>query len=141
MGHPILLYDGVCGLCTRLVQFILQRDRSAVFRFASLQSDFAAQTLAQHAVGSTLETVYLVPDDDPPKQQSESLLLRSEAVIFVLTKLGGIWPGAAFLLRLIPRSIRDWGYNLVARHRYRVFGRYEACPPPSPETRSRFLDW
>lgn len=140
MGHPILLYDGVCGLCNRLVQFVLRRDRSAVFRFASLQSEFAAQTLARHGVDSKLETVYVVPDADPPKQQTESLLQRSDAIIFVLTKLGGIWPAAAFLLRLIPHPVCDWGYDLVARHRYRLFGRYEACPLPSPESRSRFLD-
>ena len=137
--HPILLYDGVCGLCNRLVRFVLKRDRSALFQFASLQSEFAAQTVARHGAHSKHETVYVVLPDDPPKQ-GESLLQRSEAVTFVLSQLGGIWPAAAFLLRLIPHPIRDWGYTLVARHRYRIFGRYEACPLPTPETRSRFLD-
>ena len=139
MGHPILLYDGVCGLCNRLVQFVLQRDRSAVFRFASLQSDFAAQLLARHGADSNLDTVYIVLNESPPGQR-ESLLHRSDAVIFVLTQLGGAWRAAASLLRLIPQPIRDWGYALIARHRYRVFGRYDACPLPTPETRSRFLD-
>jgi predicted DCC family thiol-disulfide oxidoreductase YuxK len=140
VGHPILLYDGVCGLCNRLVQFILKRDRADFFRFASLQSEFAARILARHEADSKFETVYVVLPDDPPKQQSESLLLRSEAVTFVLSQLGGIWPAAASLLRLIPRPIRDWAYGIVARHRYRIFGRYDACPLPTPETRSRFLD-
>ena len=139
MGHPILLYDGVCGLCNRLVQFVLKRDHAAQLRFASLQSDFAVRILARHRVNSQLETVSVVLPDSPLRQ-SDSLLQRSQAVIFVLSQLGGIWPAAAFLLRLIPGPIRDWGYSLIARHRYRIFGRYEACPLPSPETRARFLD-
>ena len=139
MGHPILLYDGVCGLCNRFVQFVLQRDRRAIFRFASLQSDFAALLLACHGADSNLETVYVFLNESPPGQP-ECLLHRSDAVIFVLTQLGGVWPAAASLLRLIPQPIRDWGYGLIARHRYRVFGRYDACLLPSPDTRSRFLD-
>jgi len=139
VGHPILLYDGVCGLCNRLVQFVLKRDHAAQLRFASLQSDFAVRILARHRVNSQLETVSVVLPDSPLRQ-SDSLLQRSQAVIFVLSQLGGIWPAAAFLLRLIPGPIRDWGYSLIARHRYRIFGRYEACPLPSPETRARFLD-
>ena len=139
MGHPILLYDGVCALCNRLVQFVLKRDHAAQLRFASLQSDFAVRILARHRVNSQLETVSVVLPDSPLRQ-SDSLLQRSQAVIFVLSQLGGIWPAAAFLLRLIPGPIRDWGYSLIARHRYRIFGRYEACPLPSPETRARFLD-
>jgi len=138
MPHPILLYDGVCGLCNRLVQFILRRDPEGVFRFASLQSALAAGILARHGADARdLDTVYVVLNAG---QADEQLLPRSDAVIFILQQLGGIWRPAAFVIRLVPRPLRDWGYRLVARNRYRIFGRYDACPLPSADTRSRFLD-
>lgn len=121
---PILLYDGVCGLCNRFVQFILRRDH-AIFRFASLQSDFAARILARHrADPSELDTVYVVLNHE---LANESLLVRSDAIGFVLHELGGVWRVASFLLLLTPRVVRDWAYNAIARNRYRVFGRSEGC--------------
>lgn len=136
--HPILLYDGVCGLCNRLVQFILPRDRAAVFRFAALQSPLAARILARHGANAAdLDTVYVVLNLDAP---NESLLARSDAIIFVLQQLGGIWRFVASVLSVLPRPLRNWGYSLVAHTRYRLFGRYDSCPVPTPETRSRFLD-
>ncbi len=164
MPHPILLYDGVCGLCNRLVQFILQRDADAIFRFASLQSPLAAAILARHgADAADLDTVCVVVNYGLP---DEALLPRSDAVIFILKHLqaaelrparpglrpgptdsrttpaagAALWRVAGSLLSLVPRSLRDWGYGVVARNRYRVFGRYDACPLPTEETCSRFLD-
>ncbi len=159
---PLLLYDGVCGLCNRLVQFVLQRDPAGVFRFAALQSALAASILARHGADpQDLDTVYVVVNYELP---DERLLARSDAVIFILTHLGarapgptpsklkpaepatslapgrGFWPFVAGLLRLVPRPLRNWGYSLVARLRYRIFGRYDTCPIPSADTRSRFLD-
>src|ERR1700693_139433 len=105
MPHPILLYDGVCGLCNRLVQFILRRDRKAIFRFASLQSPFSARILARHGARPTdLDTVYVVLNHELP---GESLLSRSAAAIFVLQQLGGLCRAAAFLVQLLPKSLRD----------------------------------
>lgn len=141
--HPILLYDGLCGLCNRLVQFTLRRDRDGVFRFASLQSALAADVLARRGVNvSGLDTVYVVTNHDPGKKDHSggALLARTDAVMFVLRKLGGIWRAAAFGVRSMPSPVRDWIYRLVARHRYRIFGRYDSCPLPTEETRSRFLD-
>jgi predicted DCC family thiol-disulfide oxidoreductase YuxK len=152
MPHPILLYDGVCGLCNRFVQFILRRDRNAIFRFASLQSAFASRILARHGANPTdLDTVYVVvnPDLNPDlrkesptqgAQPNESLLTRSEAVLFVLKQLGGPWRPTAFLLQLPPKFLRDLAYNAVARHRYRIFGRSEVCTLPCDQDHSRFLD-
>jgi len=138
MSHPILLYDGVCRLCNRFVQFILRRDRGAVFRFASLQSAFAAAILARHGANpSNLDTVYVVVEHELP---SEYLLCRSHAVIFVLKQLPGACQPLALLLRLVPKFLRDAAYNLVARNRYRIFGRSEVCALPSEQDRSRFLD-
>jgi len=136
--HPILLYDGVCGLCNRSVQFILRHDKAAAFRFASLQSSFAAPVLARHGANpSDLDTVYLLTNCEQP---GESLLPRSEAVLFVLGRLGGFWRIVALLFRCIPRAVDDWAYRRVAHNRYRIFGRYETCPLPTEDTRARFLD-
>ena len=138
MSNPILLYDGVCGLCNRMVQFILRRDRDAVFRFASLQSAFAARILTRHGRDPVeLDTFYVVMHYNEP---TEALLSRSDPVIYVLKQLGGIWRVAAFALGIMPRFFRDWAYSIVARNRYRIFGRYDTCPLPSESIRSRFLD-
>jgi predicted DCC family thiol-disulfide oxidoreductase YuxK len=144
MSHPILLYDGVCGLCNRFVQFILRRDRKAIFRFASLQSAFASRILARHSLNpSELDTVYVVvnPDAHNPNEESDEFLLsRSDAALFVLKQLGGAWSVAAFLLEFLPKFFRDSAYNSVARRRYRIFGRSETCPLPGAQDRNRFLD-
>ena len=87
MSHPILLYDGVCGLCNRFVQCILHRDRNDIFRFASLQSALAARILTRHNASPTdLDTVYVVLNHELP---DEYLLSRSAAVVFVLKQLPG----------------------------------------------------
>jgi len=138
MAPPIVLYDGVCGLCNRFVQFVLRRDKKEVFRFASLQSAFAGQVLKRHGANpDSLATLYVVVEHEG---SAELLLARSEAVAFALMELGGVWRLAARLLLMIPRAVRDWGYGLVARNRYRVFGRYESCPLPDLPARGRFLD-
>ncbi len=142
-ANPIVLYDGVCGLCNRTVQFVLKRDRAGIFRFASLQSALASRILARHGKdASDLDTVYVVLNCDPANLEKggEALLVRSDAVLYILRRLGGFWATMGSLLRWIPRAIRDWGYGIVARIRYRVFGRYDTCPIPSAETRTRFLD-
>ena len=135
---PILLYDGVCGLCNRFVQFILRRDRHAIFRFASLQSPVAARVLTRHGANPTdRDTVYVVLNHDLP---DESLLSRSDAVAFVLKQLGGPWSPTASLLQILPKFLRDPAYNAIARRRYRLFGRSEISTMPSDADHTRFLD-
>jgi predicted DCC family thiol-disulfide oxidoreductase YuxK len=148
MSHPIILYDGVCGLCNRMNQFVLRRDPDGIFRFASLQSPFAARILSRHGANpQDLDTVYVVVNLDLTKhdpahaaQPDERLLARSDAVLFVLKQLGGIWKVLGFLLQLLPRVLRDSAYRLVARNRYRIFGRSETCILPGPDNRDVFLD-
>jgi predicted DCC family thiol-disulfide oxidoreductase YuxK len=138
MSNPIVLYDGVCGLCNRLVQFILHRDQKAVFRFAALQSAFAARVLARHGASPTdLDTFYVVLNYN---DAHETLISRSDAAVYVLKQLGGIWRIVAIVGRVLPQFLRDGAYSRVARNRYRIFGRYDACPLPSEDTRSRFVD-
>lgn len=136
MEHPVLLYDGVCGFCNRLVQFALRHDHEKVFRFASLQSSFGSRVLTQYGVdASALTTVYVLASG----HEGQLLLQRSEAILFLMGRFGGIWSMLAQMARLLPLGIRDWAYNLIARHRYRIFGRYDSCPLPSAADRERFL--
>jgi predicted DCC family thiol-disulfide oxidoreductase YuxK len=136
-SNPIVLYDGVCGLCNRLVQFILQRDRRDVFRFASLQSPLAAEILARHSMPHDLNSVNVVLHHQQP---GERILERSDAINYVLTELGVPWSFGAKLGSLLTHRLRDSAYNLIARNRYRIWGKYETCPLPDPSRRHKFLD-
>jgi len=137
-SNPIVLYDGVCGFCNRAVQFILKRDKNDLFRFAALQSEFARSLLEKHGIVTTnLDTLYLVLNHGHP---GEKLLERSTASIAVQRELGAFWRVLANCYAILPLSLRDWGYNLIARNRYRLFGRYDTCPIPNPGDRHKFLD-
>jgi len=137
MPNPIILYDGVCGLCNRFVQFVLRHDDKDRFHFAALQSNFARAILERHGLNpDLLDTVYLVFDYG---QSNEHLFSRNEAASGVLKELGGVWRFWATLLDILPERFRDWRYNLVARNRYRFFGKYEACPLPKEKDRHKFL--
>ena len=132
----LLLYDGVCGLCDRLVQFVLRHDRGGRFRFAALQSPLAASLLRGYGRdASDLDTVYVIARYGEP---AAKLLSKGRAVLFVLAELGGIWRLAS-VLRVLPRPLLDFGYDHIARRRYRWFGRYDACPLPTPATKAKFL--
>jgi predicted DCC family thiol-disulfide oxidoreductase YuxK len=137
VSGPILFYDGVCGLCDRTVQFVLRHDRAGRFRFATLQSGVARAILTRHGRDARdLDTMYLVLDADTP---GERLLCKSDGILAVLRELGGSWRLLA-AAQLVPRGLRDWAYDWVARNRYRWFGRYDHCALPRPEVRERFLD-
>ena len=137
MSNPIVLYDGFCGLCNRLTQFLLKRDHHDRLRFASLQSEFAAVILKRHGKDpNDLDTVYVVQDYGEP---NERLLARSDAILSLPQELGGIWSLGGWL-KVLPRFLRDAIYNLVARNRYRVFGKYESCMMPEPRYRQKFVD-
>ena len=133
----VILYDGVCGLCDRLVRFVLRRDRRQAFRFAPLQSDVARRILNTYGRDpARLDTFYLVVGYGTPHEHLEA---KSRAALTVFAKLGKAWP-LVLLLRLVPSVIADAVYDLVARFRYRAFGKLEACPAPSREDQARFLD-
>ena len=138
MNELIVFYDGVCGLCNRLVQFLLKRDRHDRLRFASLQSDFASEVLNRHGIDPRdLDTVHVVENYQEP---NELVLNRSDAIFRAGRELGGLWSFAARLGYLVPRPLRDLFYRLVATNRYRVFGKYETCMLPEPQHRAKFLD-
>jgi predicted DCC family thiol-disulfide oxidoreductase YuxK len=132
-----LFYDGVCGLCNRLVGFVLKRDRRKLFCFASLQSSFACETLSLPADSPIdFDTLVVIAYY---QTGSEKYLSRSEAVLFVLQELGGLWRWAR-IFAVVPTFLLDTGYRFVARTRYRFFGKYDSCPLPDQDYQSRFIE-
>ncbi|MCX5738743.1 MAG: thiol-disulfide oxidoreductase DCC family protein [Proteobacteria bacterium] len=130
-AHPVLLFDGVCNLCHGTVRFVLDRDRAARFRFAPLQSEPGRALLTRFALDpNATDTVVLI--------DAAGAHTRSDAALRVVRALGAPWSWA-FALIAIPRPLRDAAYDFIARHRYRWFGKKDACPLPRPEWRARFL--
>ena len=136
-GRHLVLYDGVCGLCNGLVQFLLKHDRPAVFTFAHLQSATGMAMVARWGGDpQTLSSFYVVADFQTPAAR---VATKSDAAIFVAGHLGWPWKAAHAAVAL-PKPLRDRLYDVVARYRYRIFGRYDQCPMPSDELRRRFID-
>lgn len=130
--HPVILFDGVCNLCTGGVRFVLERDKRKRFRFASLQSSVAQKLLgAQGRDGDPLESVVLVV--------GERTYRKSSAALLIARRLDGLWPLLSALL-VIPGPLRDAVYDWIGRRRYRLFGMRDACWTPRPELAERFLD-
>jgi predicted DCC family thiol-disulfide oxidoreductase YuxK len=128
----IVLFDGVCSVCDRIVNFILDHDSRGRFQFAPLQSPAGRALAEKYGVGTSLETMVLIEGD--------RAFTRSTAALRMARQLDGAWP-LAYALILVPTSLRDWAYRGFAARRYRWFGQLDACRIPTPETRSRFLDF
>lgn len=128
----LIVFDGVCVLCNGFARFVHRHDRAGTFRFATAQSPTGR---------AVYDSVGLSPDD------MESILVRrggrvlqkSDAVFAAVAAFGGPWR-AINALKICPRPIRDWVYLRIARNRYRLFGRLDACPLPPPGLRERFVD-
>ena len=136
-GAHLVLYDGVCGLCDWLVQFLLEHDRRAIFRFASLQSAIGKAIVERLGANpDVLSSFYVVTNY---KANHAQILSRSRAVLFVVGDLGWPWK-AASVMGILPTAVLDWAYDAIARVRYRLFGRLEHCLIPQPEFRRRFID-
>ena len=136
-GAHLVLYDGVWGLCNRLLQFLLRHDDRRVFRFASLQSAVGQATVERSGGNpGDLTSFYVVANYQTPAARA---VTKSDAALFVASELGWPWRVTRWL-RWLPKGIRDRVYDLIARHRYRVFGRYDRCLIPSPQFRGRFID-
>lgn len=125
-ARPVILFDGVCHLCNGFVRFVLARDGGR-FDFAPLQSAFAQQKLR----GRAWDSVALA--------EGGELYFAEEAALRILAGLRAPWPWLARAFRVLPKPLLAWGYRLIARHRYRIFGREEQCALPRPEWQGRFL--
>jgi predicted DCC family thiol-disulfide oxidoreductase YuxK len=128
----VVLFDGVCNLCNGTVVFIAKRDPAGRFSFAALQSPVGRRLLGRFGLpDDELETLVLIQED--------RAFTRSTAALKIARHLSGLWP-LAYAAIVIPRPLRDLAYRLVARHRYRLFGKRDACMVPSRELRERFLE-
>lgn len=132
-SSPVLLFDGVCGLCNWTVRVVLRLDRRGTLRFAPLGGAFAAAVLQRHPELRDVDSLVLV---EPAEARVH---VKSSAVLRLAHHLGGPWRVLG-VSRVVPRALLDWAYDLVARHRYAVFGRFDERPPPPVDTSARFLD-
>jgi len=127
----VILYDGVCVFCSRWVRFVAVRDKERRFRFTAIQSGY----------GTRLARAFGIDPDDPDTNavvHGGEVFVKSDAALTVLSLLPGWrWVG---VLRLVPKPWRDAVYNLVARNRYRIFGKYEVCFVPDAELRARVME-
>ncbi len=136
-GRLIVIFDGRCGLCNGLVQWLLRRDRQDRLRFVAVDSAAGVALLAKYGLDSAEaeRTILLVHEAD----QWQGALIRTEAVVALLKELPSPWPLVSWVLRWIPLPMRDAGYRIVAHMRYRIWGKLEHCPLPSEDERERFL--
>jgi predicted DCC family thiol-disulfide oxidoreductase YuxK len=132
MMRPVILFDGLCNLCAGSVRFVLERDPAGVFDFASLQTDAARALLSESGAPPDLPDSVVLVDGD-------GIHVRSEAALRIAARLRTPWPLLS-VFRILPRALRDAAYDFVARHRYRWFGKRDACLVPTPALRARFLD-
>lgn len=125
------MFDGVCNLCNWFVNFIIARDKKNRFQFGSLQSAVVIDLLRRHDfLTSDLSTVILL--------ENEKLYYQSTAVLRILRMLGGVW-SLMYVFIVLPKPLRDFMYNLIARHRYKLFGRQDTCMIPTPELKAKFV--
>lgn len=127
----IVLFDGVCNFCDGSVKFIIARDAAGYFKFAPLQSEVGAKLLDEYSIDRNVtDSIVLIEEG--------RAFTHSTAALKIARRLDGIWKlGAAFVI--VPRFIRDFGYRLFAKNRYRLFGEKDECMMPTPEVRARFL--
>ncbi len=128
--EPVILFDGVCNLCSGAVQFIIRRDPRARYRFASLQSGAAQALLNEFNITEDLKTFILI--------EHNKVYKRSTAALRVARHLTGAWP-LLYGFIIVPPFIRDGVYNVIGRYRYSWFGKKDQCMMPTPSIQSRFL--
>jgi predicted DCC family thiol-disulfide oxidoreductase YuxK len=129
--HPVILFDGVCNLCSSSVQFVIKRDTKNVFRFASLQSDFSQQTLREHHLSQKdFDSFVLL--------KNNKVYTNSTGALMVFRELNWAWP-LLYSLMIIPSFIRNAIYKFIARRRYKWFGKKEECWLPSTELKKKFI--
>jgi predicted DCC family thiol-disulfide oxidoreductase YuxK len=127
----ILLFDGVCNLCNGVVNFIIKRDSKEKFKFASLQSESGQALLIKFGLRTNdFDSFVFI--------SGEEYFLKSSALLHVLSKLGGVWK-LFYAFIIFPRPIRDLVYSIVAKTRYRIFGKRDTCIIPTPEVNRKFL--
>lgn len=127
----IILFDGVCNLCNGAVTFIIKRDKNNLFKFATLQSEIAEELLiAKLSDKELLDSIVLIENG---KQYT-----KSSAALRIAKNLSGAYP-LLYIFMVIPKFLRDWVYSIIAKNRYKWFGKRDACMIPTPELKKKFL--
>ncbi|TQR16364.1 thiol-disulfide oxidoreductase DCC family protein [Psychrobacillus soli] len=126
----IILFDGECNFCDASVQFIIKRDPHGYFRFAALQSDVGEDLKKKHLIADKLDSVIVIDNN--------TVYDSSDAALAICRHLNGIWKGF-YLLKVIPKSFRNSVYKIIAKNRYKWFGKKDNCMIPTPDIRDRFL--
>ena len=128
----IILFDGLCNLCDSSVQFIIKRDSRGYFKFASLQSPLGQYMLHKFDLPATqLYSIILI--------KGNVLFQKSNAALEIVKDLDRLWP-VLYIFKIVPRVLRDWIYDIIARNRYSWFGKKDSCMIPTPDLKSRFLE-
>lgn len=128
--NNIVLFDGVCNFCNSSVNFIIERDPSAKFKFTPLQSEIGEELIKKYSLPNTLETIILL--------QHGKIYTKSSAALRIAKSLNGLW-SLMFFFYLVPKFLRDPFYMIVANNRYKWFGKQETCMVPTAEVRNRYL--
>ncbi len=128
---PVIFFDGVCNLCNASVTFIIKRDRKHFFKFSSLQSRYAGEVLPNDFIKNNLQTLVLIINGQ--------ILIKSSAALTIARHLSGLW-SVLYVLMIIPPFVRHFIYDLVAKNRYKLFGKKDQCVISTPELRDHFID-
>ncbi|MEW7291999.1 thiol-disulfide oxidoreductase DCC family protein [Aquimarina sp. 2304DJ70-9] len=132
-GKKIILFDGVCNLCNSAINFVIKRDKKDIFRYASLQSEVGKKMIAERSIDtSKIDSILLI---DP----SVAYYHKSTAALQIAKQLSGIYPLLSVFF-ILPRFLRDWIYDIIAKNRYTWFGKKETCMIPTPELKALFID-
>ncbi|MEK3887574.1 thiol-disulfide oxidoreductase DCC family protein [Bacillus sp. FSL K6-3431] len=127
---PVILFDGVCNFCDSSVQFIIKRDPNSYFHFTSLQSPIGQSLLKEYNVPANIDSMVLIEND--------KLFYRTSASLRICGRLTGLWK-LLYIFLLIPPPIRNIFYHIIAKNRYKWFGKKDSCTLPSPDIKKRFL--
>ena len=129
-NEDILLFDGICNLCNSMVRFVVIKDPEGKFKFASLQSEAGQQRITQFGISGKMESFVLI--------QGDKYYLKSTAALRMFRELRGIWK-LLYVFIWVPRPLRDIIYDVVAKSRYKIFGKKDTCMIPTPDLEARFL--
>jgi len=129
--HTLILFDGICNFCNGSVNFIINRDRNDSFRFIPIQSDAGKNLCKQLGVNPLENDTFIV-------YKGGKVYTRSTAALRIVKKLSGLWP-ALYVFYFVPKFIRDSAYHLIAKNRYKWFGKKNSCMVPTPELREKFI--
>ena len=130
-NYSLILFDGVCNFCNEGVNFVIDRDKNNVFKFASLQSETGQKILKENNLPINNFNTFLL-------LQKGKLYDKSTAALKVTRNLNGLWK-LLFVFIIVPPFIRNFFYNLIARNRYKWFGKRDSCRIPSPDERNKFI--